>query len=78
MNDREPHVYEEIATVEYSVRGRPVSRAEIKTAAALDGDELDEALRGLIERQAVVCRGSGEDAEYTPAGHDWSVAPPDE
>ena len=71
------HVYEAIAAMEHSIRGRPVSRAEIKAAGRLDGDELDEALRGLIERQAVVCRGFGEDAEHTPAGHDWSVAPLD-
>ncbi|HEX4063630.1 MAG TPA: hypothetical protein VHY58_21655 [Streptosporangiaceae bacterium] len=77
MSDREAHVYEAIAAMEYSARGRPASRAEIKTAAGLDDDALDETLRELTERRALVRTGSGEDAEYTPASHDWSVAPPD-
>jgi hypothetical protein len=78
MSDREAHVYEAIAAMEYSGRGRLASRAEIKGAAGLEDAELDEALRGLTERQAVICHGSGDDAEYTPASHAWSAAPPGE
>lgn len=32
MSDREAHVYEAIAAMEYSARGRPASRSEIKAA----------------------------------------------
>jgi hypothetical protein len=78
MTDREAHVYEAIAAMEYSARGRPASLAEIKRAAGLEDRELDEALRGLTERKAIIRRGCGGDAEYTPASHDWSVAPPDD
>jgi len=77
MSDQEAHVYEAIAAMEYSGRGRPPSRAEIKAAAGLGDDALDQVLNQLTERKAVVRHGSGDDAGYTPASHDWSVAPPE-
>jgi DNA-binding IclR family transcriptional regulator len=76
MTDREAHVYETIAVLEYG--GRPTTAARIAEAAGLDGATVSEALRGLTERRAIVRRGRGEDAEYAPASHDWSAAPPDE
>lgn len=76
MNDEEAQVYEAIAALEYS--GRPVSRWEIVHAAGLDEPRVDDALRALTEREAVIRRGSGEQAEYEPANREWMVTPPGE
>jgi hypothetical protein len=76
MSDEEAQVYEAIAALEYS--GRPASRSEITHAAGLDGSAVDDALHALTERQAVIRRGSGDQAEYEPASRAWTVLPPGE
>jgi hypothetical protein len=76
MSAEEAQVYEAIAALEYS--GRPASRWEIASAAALDGVTVDDALHALTERQAVIRRGSGDHAEYEPASRAWTVMPPGE
>lgn len=76
MSDEQAHVYEAIAALEYS--GRPASRREIVHAAGLDESTVDDALHALTEREAVLRRGSGEDAEYEPANREWMVTPPGE
>ena len=76
MSAEEAQVYEAIAALEYS--GRPASRWEIAHAADLDGSTVDEALRALTEREAVIRRGSGDQAEYEPASRAWTVMPPGE
>lgn len=76
MSAEEAQVYEAIAALEYS--GRPTSRWEIASAADLDGSTVDDALHALTEREAVIRRGSGDQAEYEPASREWTVMPPGE
>jgi DNA-binding IclR family transcriptional regulator len=76
MSAAEAQVYEAIAALEYS--GRPASGAEIAHAVDLDQSTVTEALHTLTEREAVIRRGTGDEAEYEPASRAWTVMPPGE
>jgi hypothetical protein len=73
VGDPDLHIYEAIATLEYL--GRPVTRAEIGTAASLDGAELDERLGSLTERGLLVRSTESGEPVFTPAQRGWSAVP---
>lgn len=69
----EADLYEAIATLEFL--GRPVSAAEIASAAHLDERDVRETLGGLAERGVVVMTGGDGEPAYEPARRGWSAAP---
>jgi hypothetical protein len=72
--DAQSHVYETIATLEYT--GRPATRSEIAEATGLDLGELDQVLAALTE-QGRLTRGRNLDGEaaFAPSHRGWSTAP---
>jgi hypothetical protein len=73
LTDVDTHVYEAIATLEYT--GRPATRSQIAAVAGLDDQALDQTLaklagRGMLTRSDV----DGEPA-FEPADRGWSAAP---
>jgi hypothetical protein len=72
--DAEFHVYETIATLEFT--GRPATRREIAEATGLDLGELDQVLSTLTE-QGQLTRGRNLDGEpaFAPSHRGWSIAP---
>lgn len=73
LTDTDTHVFEAIATLEYS--GRRPSRSAIAAAARLDDAVLDEALAEMAGHGLLTVTEEDGDAVYTPASRDWSTQP---
>lgn len=71
LTDREAHVYEAVATLEFS--GRPVTPGEVAASTDLDAQTAREILHSLAERGVLVRLPGGEAVEL--ARRDWSAAP---
>lgn len=67
-------VYEAIATLEYL--DRPVTKAEIAAAAAVDDGELEQTLADFVARRVVRrVKADGDGSAFILARRDWSAAP---
>ena len=73
LTDAGTHVYESIATLEYS--GRKTTRAEIAAVVKLDDSTVDEVLATLVAIGALTSSGDGDDCSYAPAHRGWSTKP---
>lgn len=73
LTDTSTHVFEAIATLEFT--GRKPSRSAIAAAARLDDSVLDRALTEMT-RSGLVTRTEGDpEAVYVPTRRDWSAQP---
>jgi hypothetical protein len=71
--DAEFHVYETIATLEFT--GRPATRGEIAEATGLDRGELDQVLGALTEQGKLVRGDLDGEPAFAPSHRGWSTAP---
>ncbi|HEY2505337.1 MAG TPA: hypothetical protein VGI58_02385 [Streptosporangiaceae bacterium] len=67
------HVYEAVATIEYS--GRRASREAIAAAAGLDEATLEDMLTRLTEQGALALERTNGDQVYVPTSRGWSAQP---
>lgn len=73
LTDADTHIYEAIATLEYT--GRPATRDEIAAAANRDDDALDQTLAELTRRGLLVQTDADGQQVFAPAVRGWSTAP---
>lgn len=73
ITDADAHVYETIATLEYT--GRPATRAAIAATAELDEASVDSALEQLTRRGLLVRTEADGELAFEPAQRGWSAAP---
>jgi hypothetical protein len=74
LTDTGTHVFEAIATLEYT--GRRPSRSAIAAAARLDDSVIDRALSQMTSCGLLTRTEDGEEgAVYVPTRRDWSAQP---
>jgi hypothetical protein len=73
LSDASMHVYEAVATIEYS--GHRASRDAIGAAAGLDEVMLDDMLIRLTEQGALALVRADGDLVYAPTSRGWSTQP---
>jgi hypothetical protein len=71
--DAKSHVYETIATLEFT--GQPATRSEIAEATGLERGELDQVLGALTEQGKLVRGEIDGESAFAPSHRGWSTAP---
>jgi hypothetical protein len=73
LTDVGAHVYEAVATLEYS--GRSVTRDEVMEATDLDNRTVSEVLDALTAQGVLIRTPAGEGDAFELARRDWSATP---